>query len=244
MAGAHVQTTSGSDSGSAGGAFNLTAFGTATTSGNLIEVTVGFRPANAGESVTVSDNKGNTYVRAVVCPASPASFDFVVEKWYAKNIVGGSSHQVTVTQSGSNNTAVAFAEEISGLDTSAPLDKTAIGTTFASSVTTASTGTLSQADEFATTGCYAQGANDPTVGGAFTSLGAGVSVGSNNYVESAYLVVSATTALTATWTTSGSATLSAVIVTYKAYVPPPYVYISTSWAGFPRAVPNFAEAVR
>ena len=95
----------------------------ASTTGNLVVVTVGY----GNETATVSsvvDNKGNTYRRA----AGPSDWGVNTYRnysYYAKNITGGGAPiQVTITLSGnSGGVFVVYATEFRGLDTVDPLDQ-------------------------------------------------------------------------------------------------------------------------
>ena len=95
------------------------AYPSAQTAGNLNIVVVGWNDTTSAVS-TITDSRGNTYVRAIGPTAGTALTQSI---YYAKNIVAG-SNTVTVTF----NKAAAYADvrvlEYSGADTANPLDVT------------------------------------------------------------------------------------------------------------------------
>ncbi len=95
------------------------AFTSNNAAGNLIWV--GSRIGELGRTITVSDSVLNTYVFAVGQDQTADSHraDFQ----YAKNI-GAGANTVTVGISGAAASIRFAIEEVSGLDTSSPLDKT------------------------------------------------------------------------------------------------------------------------
>lgn len=129
--------------GPTGGSASLSVtFSSSTTSGNLI--VVAFAWDSNGTVSSVTDNKSNTYSAAgSVANNTNSSTSCMI--YYAKNISGGASHQVTVTISASTTIRVAVAE-YSGADTAAPLDQSAVGTGNTSSMVTSSV-TLSANNE-------------------------------------------------------------------------------------------------
>ncbi|MBN9522501.1 hypothetical protein J0H58_28930 [bacterium] len=187
-------------------------FDGATTTGNLIEVTVELRQdAAGGVTVAVTDNKGNTYSPAVTSGGAGA-FSRQCVKFYCANTAGGGSHQITVTPSGSlaNGSLGFVADEWSGLAPSGPLDKTATGTNTSTAVSTGSTGTLSQADELVTCGVGTAGTSvtyTPGVGWTQTAATTGL--------FNQYKVVAGTAAVSGDATASPSITWNAALATYK-----------------------------
>lgn len=88
--------------------------GSSTTSGNMLVAV--YRGSEAA-SLTVTDNKGNTWVECVEGAASGIAI------WAAYNISGGASHQVSFALSISNpNSGDIVALEYSGMATSGALD--------------------------------------------------------------------------------------------------------------------------
>ncbi|HEV8166385.1 MAG TPA: fibronectin type III domain-containing protein, partial [Actinomycetota bacterium] len=110
-------------------------FTAAQTTGNLNVVIVGWNDTNA-QVATVTDTKGNSYVRAVGPTQLPGALSQSI--YYAKNIAGATAGGNTVTVT--FNTAAQFADvrilEYSGLDQVAPLDGTAVGSGSGSGSTT------------------------------------------------------------------------------------------------------------
>jgi hypothetical protein len=200
-------------SGSGATPSTTSAFGSATTVGNLIIVCVNSYAGTPGPS-SVTDSKSNTYTRDF--QFTSGSLD---QTYYSAQITtGGTAHTVTV---GAGSTVVNIdAIEVSGAATSSPFDKSASNSgTGAPPWTSGSTGTLSQADEIVVvsvgvdTGSDAQITEDAT----YTLIGEFV-FGSTGYVSNtAYKIVSATTAIDHTWTsTFGANPWFATAATYKA----------------------------
>lgn len=172
-------------------------FGSSTVTGNgIIAVASVWNPPIA----SIVDSKLNTYTARETCAGSGGRR--VATIWETNNITGGAAHAVTVTQTGSF--LVAAVLEISGENTSG-------GTAFdvgdnsggnaGTSHTSGSTGTLSSTDEIV---ILAGSAGDNTSLGATidTSSDAWSSFNSlhvNMVLAAGYLVVSATTAKTGTW---------------------------------------------
>lgn len=93
------------------------AFGSSVTAGNLIHVFILYRDSGEGTGHSISDSLGNTYTLI----ANSNRTNRRTAHFYASNISGGSC---TVTLSTPNNNPFRSLAvvEISGLDTSAPLD--------------------------------------------------------------------------------------------------------------------------
>jgi hypothetical protein len=98
---------------------NSVAFNSGVTAGNLIVVAISHYEARLS---SVSDSRGNIYVAVTPEKCASSSHD-CVDLYYAKNVLPGST-TITANFSGttSNNLGI---YEYSGLDTIAPLDKTA-----------------------------------------------------------------------------------------------------------------------
>jgi hypothetical protein len=97
----------------------------ATKGGNLI--VVGFETDVSNTTTTISgitDNAGNVYAEAGAARAVDASLLTVTDLWYAKNSVAGAK-TITINPSASIN-AVAVIWEFAGIDTTSPLDQTAV----------------------------------------------------------------------------------------------------------------------
>jgi hypothetical protein len=110
----------------------------ATTAGNLI--VVGFQAGGPNEgSITISsmsDNIGNTYAEAGAARAVDTSQGLMIDLWYAKNVLAG-ANSITITTNASCPGSGAVIWEFSGVDTSAPLDQTAVLNNQASTTTPA-----------------------------------------------------------------------------------------------------------
>lgn len=142
--------------------------------------------------------------------------------WFGRMNTGLSSGgTVTVTYSGTLGNGIASLAYITGLDTTAPLDKTvgAVGSSTAPS--SGATATLSQASEIAVgvVGRYNAASTVTLTGiGSFTAmtkktLSSGTT---RNTIWPAYQIVSATTALTYSGTLSTTGVWEAILVTFKA----------------------------
>lgn len=202
----------------------LTAFGSNTTAGNLIVVSI----KSTAAITSVTDASGNTYYLAT----SKLATGLDNEIWYAYNIVGGVKPVITVTSSSGGDTLAVVAQEFSGIQSdSNPLDKTAVGSGTGGTVTTANTATLSQADELVVGG-ICDFAASPTAGSGYSNLRVKVDGGGGNYAAIESKVVSATTAVAATF--SGPASnWSACVATFKAAPDYPLLdKISGTDAGF------------
>jgi hypothetical protein len=155
-----VQVASGPATVQASSSAVIVGYPATQTAGDLNVVVVGWGDTTSSVG-TVSDSLGNAYTRAV----GPTTTTGVSESiYYAKNIAGG-SNTVTVTF----NQAAAYPDvrilEYSGLDTTAPLDVTAVGV---GSGTSASSG--SAATTVANELIFGAGS---TTGVAYTGAGAG-----------------------------------------------------------------------
>ena len=113
----------------------------AQTAGNLNIVVVGWNDTTSAVS-SVTDSKGNTYLRAVGPTAGTALTQSI---YFAKNIAAG-SNTVTVTFNKAANYPDVRALEYSGADIANPLDVTAaaVGTGLAASSGPASTTSLNE----------------------------------------------------------------------------------------------------
>jgi hypothetical protein len=130
----------GVDAGSA--TSSTLAFSSANATGNWIAVAVRSWPA--GQAVTVSDSRGNTYRQAVQIKETTDGMTLAL--FYAENVAGG-SNSVTVRNSQSGGTLRVAIFEYSGVATSNSLDVTASsqgtnGSPTSGSMTTSSAGAL------------------------------------------------------------------------------------------------------
>jgi len=139
------------------------AFPAANTAGNWIGVVV--RAGQSGQTITVSDTRGNTYRRAI--QASQALDPITVAVYYAEGIAGG-ANTVTVSDTLSGGTLRFSIFEYSGVATAASLDGTP-GSVEGTSTTIGSPSTTTTANGDLILGVVAT-ANEATVtaGSGFT----------------------------------------------------------------------------
>jgi glucose/arabinose dehydrogenase len=107
------------------GSTNNLAFGGATVAGNTIVVDVLW--SNTA-SVTLSDNRGNSYTSATT--GTTWGSNWSAQVFYAKNIAGGPTTVTATFGSAINSFGIIYIHEYSGLDKVNPIDvtKSAIGT--------------------------------------------------------------------------------------------------------------------
>lgn len=209
---AHVQTVSCASHAVA----SCTTPATTTTTGNLFVVSVSWGYTSLTTFTSVTDNKSNTYGNAISWRSDGGAGDQETRHDFIANGAGGASHTFTGTLATAYFISIA-ATEISGAATTTPLDKTAVGDQFASSHTTASTATTSQANElligaggtyysanFTCGGTYTERANIPDTGAGDTE---GIVVCTRG--------VTATGAYAFDYTTSAGARTASIISTWK-----------------------------
>lgn len=208
MAGAFVQSTTGN---AVTSPTVTTAFASATTGTNLIFVVTSDDSGLTTSVTAVTDNKSNTYTK-ILHVAGTSSMSV----WYAKNIAGGSGHTVSVTWNEANTGRCAVAaQELSGLDTTAPLDKSTSATGTSTAPSSGASAATVQADELVCGALsYGGTVTTTTLGSGYTNLGK-VDV-ANTGVAAESKVVAATGAQTATFTLAASRTWLAAVVTFKA----------------------------
>jgi chitodextrinase len=118
------------------------AFTAAQTAGDLNVAIIGWNDTTA-QIASVTDSKGNVYALAVGPTQRPGALSQSI--YYAKNIAAAAAGANTVTVT--FNTAAQYADvrilEYSGVDTTAPLDVTAVGTGSSASAATAAVTTTS-----------------------------------------------------------------------------------------------------
>jgi len=182
------------------------AFDSAPTGGNLIVVAIRFLEAT-GTVSSVTDSQSNSYSFVVT---SGAAYGNITLIYYAKNITGG-ANTVSVAWADSWRTVVSI-HEYSGIDTTAPLDKSAgaVG----SSPTVASSGaqTTTQNDELIFGACSSHGAS------LSGFQGAGFTARLNNDSGGGFLtedkIVSSTGSYSAFWG-DNSSSFQATMATFK-----------------------------
>lgn len=187
-----------------------------TTSGNLIIVGL----AGGIQHVSsITDSQGNTYT-----VADTGHFSFsMCEIWYAKNITGGTTPTVTATLA-SGEPATIHLYEVSGADTTSPLDvhANASGNGVTANTPTVTSGATSNANDivFAVGGVFLGAGTDAFSVGAgytdFTSTNSTPTVGITVSSGAEDKIVSATGAQTATFGLSfTSATWEITLATFK-----------------------------
>jgi hypothetical protein len=189
------------------GASSTTTTSFTSTAGGTIWV--GVSDASGQGSLTISDNKGNTYTQIGTTRTSASGAQ--IRRYYCANIAGGAGHTVTATW-GSNSDATVHVLELAGVDT-ASLDSAASAQADDSNPPwTVTSGTLAQADSIAVamTGTAFNGTWSESSG--FTVQ---TQEGDNNLYWTgcaASRVVAATTALTPSFTISGGGSDCAVAI--------------------------------
>jgi len=141
-----VQATNGNNgSGPGSSSVTTTAFGSSTTTGNAIIVSVYWDISLSSNLTSVSDNKSNIYT--LIGTVFTDANNNACQHAYCLNATGGASHTVTANFSNANAAFVRIvAHEASGIATSAALDQDSGGnqqtsaTPAASSVTTTTGG--------------------------------------------------------------------------------------------------------
>jgi hypothetical protein len=219
MAAAFVQATNGSNGSSPfSTTFTTSAFGSSTTSGNAILIAISYDASAGGTFTSVTDSKGNTYtaVGAVFVDANTNS----CRHFYNLNIVGGASHTITVNAGGVGFQFLrVVAHEVSGLLTSAALDKDSGGNsvTATSGSATSVTPTTDGQYIFAS-GLNAGGTATDTLspGSGFTEPANSTGGPAANELMCEYQVQTTATAVAAGFTRSSSGLMTMRTSTFKA----------------------------
>jgi hypothetical protein len=189
------------------GATSTTTTSFTSTAGGTIWV--GVSDASGQGSLTISDNKGNSYTQIGTTRTSASGAQ--IRRYYCANIAGGAGHTVTATW-GSNSDATVHVLELAGVAT-ASLDSAASAQADDNNPPwTVTSGTLAQADSIAVamTGTAFNGTWSESSG--FTVQ---TQEGDNNLYWTgcaASRVVAATTALTPSFTISGGGSDCAVAI--------------------------------
>ncbi|MBT2300375.1 hypothetical protein J7E70_07845 [Variovorax paradoxus] len=189
------------------GATSTTTSSFTSTAGSTIWV--GVSDASGQGSLTISDNKGNTYTQIGTTRTSASGAQ--IRRYYCANIAGGSGHTVTATW-GSNSDATVHVMELAGVAT-ASLDSAASAQADDNNPPwTVTSGTLAQADSIAVamTGTAFSGTWSESSG--FTVQ---TQEGDNGLYWTgcaASRVVAATTAITPSFTISGGGSDCAVAI--------------------------------
>jgi hypothetical protein len=172
--------------------------------------------SEGGRANTPTDSKSNGYTatRAEATSGSGGG----CRLWYKENGTGGSSHTATVTYSGSSLPSITLTE-LTGVDPASFDSGSANGGNDNGSPYTITSGTLAQADSIVL--CLLgsdTGSNPGTLAEStgFTIYASGLN-GAVYWVSGmAYKVVSATTALTPSWTAVGASDCVLQIAAFKA----------------------------
>lgn len=210
MAIAYVQTITKTSTGST--PMTSSAFGSSTTTGNLIVVSVSDNGGVTGGITSVTDSKGNTYTKI----ANEQDGSSTLSMWYAKNITGGASHTITIAwNTGLVSQASFTAQEFSGCDTTSPLDRY-IGAHSSSTSPSSGATTATTTDAQLVVGglAYFGTAVTPTAGAGYSNLDSGAFTNANVGQESK--VIASAAAQTATFTLSSSRDWSCGVATFKA----------------------------
>jgi len=191
------------------GAASLTTGAIDTTGANFLAAVVTCDVTGG----VMSDNKGNTWSLAIG-PVNNTGDNLYI--YYCKNPTVGSGHTLTFTPGGSHYSTISAAA-YSGLDTSAPLDKTAQGTGNTGAMTTANTATTTQAAELLI-GAFTVSTGSTVVwtGGSGFTIRSHVdngAVGGVSMLEDQ--IVAATGAYAGTGNNDQSAAYVALIATFK-----------------------------
>lgn len=203
-----VQSTTGSNSVSP---TVTTAFGSAVTSGNLIVLAIGNDSALTGQITSITDTGGNTYTGPVFDTVNTAT----LAMYYAQNVTGGSSFQVTVNwNEAATGLVVVVAQEFSGVATSSSKDVHSSATGASTTPDSGTTGTTAQANELVVGAvCYGGLITTTSLGSGYTNLGkidiANAGTGQESKVVSSVGTQSATFGLAA------SRSWIAGVVTFK-----------------------------
>lgn len=187
---------------------SVTTAGINTTTGNLL---VADGATYTRDGVTSDNNGPLTWTNV----AATGAITGRLRQDYSKNITGKTGHTFTLTCTGGNDYPTICVREISGADTTAPLDKSATDFTSGNSTshTTANTATTSQANEIIC-GCGSSAsACTYTAGGSYTQ-DQNQATGSNEGLISARKIVSATGAYAFDFTTNNSVAARSIVSTY------------------------------
>lgn len=188
-----------------------TAFTGSTTSGNMIVVTVSDDSALLTNNITVTDNKGNTYLKEI-----HRANTSTLSMWYCSSIVGGSSHTVTATwdETATGRVTVVAQEFDGGHNT---LDKKSDNQGSSTSPSSGATATTTAANETVVSGVSRAGTTSAlSLGSGYTNLGT-VNV-ANAGVGQESKVVSSTGAQTGTFSIAASRAWVCGVLTFKAGV--------------------------
>lgn len=190
---------------------------TGTTAGNLLVIYAG--SSTSGRSFTVSDTANGTYNIDATGTGSATIATF-------PNCAGGNT-TITVTISGANTNIEAIFEEWSGIQTTTPFDQKAAGTvTSNTSGTSATTPTLTNANELILAMCSANSntGGNMTISSPYSaSPSSPVSTTPSMFLAAGNQQVTTTTGVNANFTWTNSVTARFVVATYILAVGPQLV---------------------
>lgn len=196
-------------------------FGSLPAAGSTIIVMVGLWPQSLALTASqFTDNQGNTY--AIAESRIVAGGNEVAIIAYAKNI-GSPSGTFTVTFTPANNGSFFdfCAIEVTGLDGTSPLDKTAKSGGTSGTIDTTATATTSQADELLVACCARRGFGGFTVSSGWTEQVEENDDVSWQPMEGDTQIVAATGTYSATWNNVPNNVWTACIATFKGGTAPP-----------------------
>lgn len=121
MANTHVQSVKGEWSSGASWTVAITA-----TTGNLLSIAVGLNANGTLNDITGISDGTNTYTQIDTLSQSELGDLNRLTTYYVKNVTGGSLTITITTTNSSTNRGFVIVHEISGADTTAPLDVSAI----------------------------------------------------------------------------------------------------------------------
>lgn len=215
-------------------------FGTAPLAGSTIWVLIEYSSSLTGDlaNIKISDNQGgSSYTLDHSQTYDGATPDAKVCVFRRSNITTGATFTVTFTNTsiGASMTVAWGAVAAKNVPTTSSLDKTNTSgaLTNVQSANTGSTGVLTQADEiaFAVWGTSSGTADTLTgPGGSWTTLFSEPNGNTDQEGMGVYQIVSATTALSASFTTTAAANNeAAIIATYKGLPAATSVYGWEEW---------------
>lgn len=205
-----IQVTSGSNT-SFSSTVTTSAFGSNTTVGNIL-IAVCEADVTSTNGCTVTDNKGNSWTR-ILSQAPSTVFD--MEMWYTVITSGGSSHTVTMTDTGGGVDSNLIVEEWSG-NANTPFDVSASAqdvTGISTAPNSGATASTALTDELVIGGTAVAGAPTLTLGSGYTNLTRVATTFTALGFESK--VVSATGAQTATFTAGAAGSWACGVATFK-----------------------------
>lgn len=202
----------------AGVSLSTATFAATPAVGNYIVVLISGWNAGTFGVTSVTDNQGNTYSRAGAQPASSGLCR--ADIWYAKATTASGTFTVTVN-CGSGSYLEWIASEVSGLAATSPADAGAEANSATGDAAVGPTATLAQTSEivFAVAAVANNDTNITiTTPSGYTNLAINQDATATIGMEASYKIVSATTAVSASWTHDNTAQDGwvAKIATFKA----------------------------